>query len=123
MANWAVAPVDNLVAYNTPILQTAAIVFATDGSTVGATLTLTKSAEKCIVILSNTASGAAHNVTITKGNGRYASNDDMVVALDASEVKVIMLETELWKQMTGTYKGKILFSGTTDNFIRAIQGV
>jgi len=124
MANWTAAVITDLTAYNSPSATiAAAAAFATDGTSVGATVTPTKADEKLIIELSNANSGASKDVTITKGNGSYAADSDLVVALAASEVKIIQLETALYKQMSGTHKGKILFSGTTENKIRAFQCV
>lgn len=79
----------------------------------GALITCDKADHKMLIIMENADGANAENVTIKKGNGVQATAD-LVVALAASQKKVITIESGKYKNVSGTNKGKILINGTAD---------
>lgn len=106
----ATAIVNTVLGFNTAAaLPATAAVDAADG----ALITCDKADQKMLIIMENADGANAENVTIVKGNG-VQGVADLVVALAASEKKVITIESGKYKNLSGTNKGKIKVTGTAD---------
>lgn len=99
-------PLVTLTAFNTAVANGTALAL---DATLGGFLTPTKADGKILVMLINNDSGNATTCTIEKGNGLQGVGSNLEVALTASQVKVLALETGLFLNTHGTNKGKIIF--------------
>lgn len=101
-----VIPLVTLTAFNTAVANGTALAL---DATLGGYLTPTKKDGKVLVMLINNDSGNATTCTINKGNGLQGVGADLDVALEASQVKIIALETGVFLNVSGDNKGKIIF--------------
>lgn len=106
----ATAIVNTVLAFNTGAAMPAtAAIDAVDG----ALITCDKADQKMLIIMENADAANAENVTIKAGNG-IQGTEDLVIALAASQKKVITIESGKYKNVSGTNKGKIKITGTAD---------
>lgn len=101
-----VIPKVTLTAFNSAAANGTALAL---DAILGGYLEPTKKDGKILVMLINNDSGNATTCTIKKGNALQGVGSDLEVALAASEVKVIALESGLFMNSYGTTKGKIHF--------------
>lgn len=106
----ATAITNTVLAFNSnKIMPTTATLDATDG----ALITCGAADQKMLIIIENSDSTNAENVTIKKGNGLQGTKD-LVIAVPKSEIHTIVVESGKYKNVSGTNKGKIQITGTAD---------
>lgn len=112
MAAVSITPV-KLTGYNKvcTAITTASLTTAVD-ATDGATFVMDEADEKYLVMVSNVHVSAAKSVTFKAGNGLQAVGD-YTVEIAAGKSVVLALESGVFKNVSGTNKGKVVITGTS----------
>lgn len=89
---------------------------AVNGSTLEAEYTLAKPDSKILVLVQNSDSDTAYDVTIEGGNAEVygaltATNRDYTVEIEAATVVCLSLNSAKFVNTSGTDKGKIIIKG------------
>lgn len=89
-------------------------------ATAGAEYTHDGKDENTVFILENADASNAEVVTIKAGNGIQGTTD-LAISLPASAMRFITLDSGKYKNVSGTNKGKIMFTGTADVKIAVLK--
>lgn len=117
MATVAITPVQMGLNESGATVTFTAITSTTDGALVDCSKV---GDEKLIVLIKNNGA-AAQTATLKMGNGIQGVADATTASIAAGGVMALQIESGKFKQVTGTYKGKInIIGSTTDIQVAAI---
>jgi len=88
---------------------------ASNGTAYGATLTMNARDDKYLFLITNSHATAAKSVTVKAGNGEGSGKDLVVSDIPAGKYVLLSLDSWRFKNLNGSDKGKLIFTGTDDN--------